>query len=74
MRSLQARQKSVESSSSANDMDPGSVPNQLKGLTQAEEMLIAKCCPAMRDECTYLCSFGEAPYGNTNTTLHQHLC
>ena len=26
-------------------MDPGSVPDQLKGLTQAEEMLIAKGCP-----------------------------
>ena len=34
--------KQVKSFSSANDMDPGSVPDQLKGLTQAEEMLIAK--------------------------------
>ena len=32
----------VESFSSANDMDPGSLPSQLKGLIQAEEMLIAK--------------------------------
>ena len=37
--------KQVKSLSSANDMDPGSVPDQLKGLTQAEEMLIAKGCP-----------------------------
>ena len=42
------RQKTVESLSSANDMDPGSVPNQFKGLTQGEEMLIAKGCPVMR--------------------------
>ena len=47
--------KTAKSFSSANDMDPGSVPNQLKGLTQAKEMLIAKGCPLMRDECTYLC-------------------
>ncbi|CAM9286290.1 unnamed protein product, partial [Ascophyllum nodosum] len=40
--------KQVKSFSSANDMDPGSVPDQLKGLTQAEEMLIAKGCPVMR--------------------------
>ena len=40
--------KRVESFSSANDMDPGSVPDQPKGLTQAEEMLIAKGCPVMR--------------------------
>ena len=40
--------KPVKFSSSANDMDPGSVPDQLKGLTQGEEMLIAKDCPVMR--------------------------
>ena len=38
----------VKSFSSANDMDPGSVPDQLKGLAQAEEMLIAKGCPVVR--------------------------
>ena len=40
--------KPVKSLSSANGMDPGSVPDQLKGLTQAEEMLITKGCPVMR--------------------------
>ena len=34
--------------SSANDMDPGSASNQLKGLTQVEEVLIAKGCPVIR--------------------------
>ena len=29
-------------------MDPGSVPAELQGLTQTEEMLIARCCPIMR--------------------------
>lgn len=29
-------------------MDPGSVPDDLRGLTQTEEMLIARCCPIMR--------------------------
>ena len=34
--------------SSDNNMDPGSVPAELQGLTQTEEMLIARCCPIMR--------------------------
>ena len=29
-------------------MDPGSVPAELQGLTQTDEMLIARCCPIMR--------------------------
>ena len=29
-------------------MGPGSVPVELQGLTQTEEMLIARCCPIMR--------------------------
>ena len=40
--------KPVKYFSSANDMDPGTVPDLLKGLTQAEEMLLAKGCPVMR--------------------------
>ena len=31
-----------------NNMDPGSVPAELQGLSQTEEMLIARCCPIMR--------------------------
>ena len=34
--------------SSDNNMDPGSVPAELLGLSQTEEMLIARCCPIMR--------------------------
>ena len=30
-----------------NDMDPGAVPRCLEGLTQVEEMLIARACPIM---------------------------
>ena len=29
-------------------MDTGSVPAELQGLSQTEEMLIARCCPIMR--------------------------
>ena len=31
----------------ANNMDPGEVPQELKGLTMVEEMLIALACPIM---------------------------
>ncbi|CAB3998542.1 Hypothetical predicted protein [Paramuricea clavata] len=34
--------------SAKNDMDPGTVPEQLRGLTQVEEMLISRVCPIMR--------------------------
>ena len=40
--------ETVKYLSSANDMDPGSVSNQRKGLTQVEEVLIAKGRPVMR--------------------------
>ena len=33
--------------SAHNDMDPGSVPSCLEGMTQIEEMLIARACPIM---------------------------
>ena len=33
---------------SDNNVDPGSVPAELLGLSQTEEMLIARCCPIMR--------------------------
>ena len=29
-------------------MDPGSAPAEHQGLSQTEEMLIARCCPIMR--------------------------
>ena len=31
--------------SAENDKDPGIVPPQLEGITQIEEMLIARVCP-----------------------------
>ena len=34
--------------SSDNNMYPGSVPAELQGLSQTEEMLIARSCPIMR--------------------------
>ncbi len=40
--------KSPKKFSAENDMDPGIVPEQLKGLTQVEEMLISRVCPIMR--------------------------
>ena len=33
--------------SQENDMDPGAVPLELQGLTEIEEMLIARACPIM---------------------------
>ena len=32
----------------SDNMDPGSVPAELQGLSQTEEMLVARCCPIMR--------------------------
>ena len=40
--------KSPKKFSVENDMDPGIVPQQLKDLTQVEEMLISRICPIMR--------------------------
>ena len=37
----------VKKFSEANDMLPGSIPLHLKGLSQVEEMLIARACPIM---------------------------
>ena len=39
--------KSLKVYSADNDMDPGLVPQQLQGLPQVEEMLIARLCPIM---------------------------
>ncbi len=40
--------KSPKKFSAENDMDPGIVPGQLRGLIQVEEMLISRVCPIMR--------------------------
>ena len=62
--------KPVKSFSSANDMDPGSMPDQLKGLTQAEEMRIAKGCPVMR---AYRLTGGQRGYGGHVVNLAQNI-
>ena len=40
--------KAVKSFSAANNINPSTVPVQLQGLTQVEEMLISKGWPVMR--------------------------
>ena len=62
--------KTVKSFSSANDMDPGSVPDQLKGLTQAEEMLITKGCLVMR---VYRLERGQRGYDSHVVNLAQNI-
>ena len=62
--------KQDKSFSTANDMGPGSVPDQLNGLTQAEEMLIAKSCPAMR---FYRLKEGQRGYGGHVVNLAQNI-
>ncbi|XP_028419285.1 uncharacterized protein LOC114545138 [Dendronephthya gigantea] len=44
----QRDKKSPKNFSTGNDMDPGTVPEQLRGLTQVEEMLISRVCPIMQ--------------------------
>ncbi|CAM9491600.1 unnamed protein product, partial [Ascophyllum nodosum] len=51
-------------------MDPGSVPDQLKGLIQAEEMLIAKSCSVMR---VYRLKGGQRGYGGHIVNLAQNI-
>ena len=37
--------------SAANNMDPGEIPDELQGLTEIEEMLIAKIFPIVSVYC-----------------------
>ena len=41
-------QENPKAFSAENDMDPGDVSSQLEGMTQVEQMLIAKVAPIMR--------------------------
>ena len=50
-------------------MDPGSVSDQLKGLTKAEGILIAKGCPVMR---VYRLKKGQRGYGGHVVNLAQN--
>ena len=69
MQSCKREKKSVKSFS-ANDMDLGSVPNQLKGFAQAEEMFIAKGCPVMR---VYGLKGGQRGYSGHVVNLAQNI-
>ena len=62
--------KSVKFFSSANDVDARSVPDQLKGLTQAEELLIAKGSLVMR---VYRLKGGQRGYGGHVVNLAQNI-
>ncbi len=56
--------------SAANDMHPGPVPPELTGLTQVEEMLIARACPIM---CVYRKHGGQRGYRGHVLNLPQDL-
>ena len=55
--------------SAHNDMDPGSVPSCLEGMTQIEEMLIARACPIMT---VYRKHGGQRGYQGHVLNLPQH--
>ena len=53
-----------------NDMHPGDVPSCLQGLTQVEEMLIARACPIM---CIYRKHGGQRGYRGHVVNLPQNI-
>ena len=56
--------------SQENDMDPGAVPLELQGLTEIEEMLIARACPIM---CVYRKHGGQRGYKGHVLNLPQDI-
>lgn len=56
--------------SKGNDMDPGNVPQCLQGLSQIEEMLIARACPIM---CIYRKHGGQRGYRGHIVNLPQNI-
>ena len=56
--------------SKENDMDPGNVPQCLQGLSQIEEMLIARACPIM---CIYRKHGGQRGYRGHVVNLPQNI-
>lgn len=56
--------------SDQNDMDPGKVPPSLEGLSQIEEMLIARVCPIM---CVFRLKGGQRGYNGHVLNLPQDL-
>ena len=50
-------------------MDPGEVPIELLGLTQAEQNVIARCCPIMR---VYNLKGGQFGYGGHVVNVAQN--
>ena len=51
-------------------MDPGAVPQELQGLTEIEEMLIARACPIM---CVYRKHGGQRGYKGHVLNLPQDI-
>ena len=56
--------------SQENDMDPGTLPVELQGLTDIEEMLIARACPIM---CVYRKHGGQRGYKGRVLSLPQDI-
>ena len=56
--------------SSENNMDPGVVPTELKGLTQTEEMLISAVMPMMS---VYRLPYGQYGYSGHVINLSQNV-
>jgi len=54
--------------SARNGLDPGEQPQELKGLTPIEEMLIAKCSPIIK---VYKLKGGQLSYGGHVITFNQ---
>ena len=61
---------SIKLFSAENDMLPGEVPLPLQGLSQLEEMLIARACPIM---CIYRKHGGQRGYKGHVVTLPQDI-
>ena len=59
-----------KSFSQENDMDPGCLPTALQGLTEIEEMLIARACPIM---CVYRKHGGQRGYKGHVLNLPQDI-
>ncbi|CAN0328963.1 unnamed protein product, partial [Ascophyllum nodosum] len=60
--------KNPEAFSADNDMDPGDMPPQMEGMTQIEQMLIAKVAPIMR---VYRLKGGQYAHGGHHVNIPQ---
>ena len=67
---LSREKSSKKKFSKENDMVPSTVPNELSGLTQVEEMLIARALPIMH---IYLKQGGQRGYSGHCVNLPQNV-